>query len=87
MLKNTNFSSTLVYDCLDEIQGDILVLEKIEFFGSLEKIILGINEFSFQGRNSLCQITELSTQKVFWILVSNSKGDIEEWGKNFLSKY
>ena len=72
-------SSTIIYDCLEDVDTQALVQSKIVFLESLESIVLGIDEFSFQGRNYMISITELRTKKVVGILTNASVKCIEEW--------
>ena len=79
LARKFSVSSTLIYDCIAEIDAEDLVQEKIQFLETLETIILGIDEFSFQGRDYMCQITELKTRKVVGILTTNTKEALQEW--------
>jgi transposase len=79
LARKFHISSTLIYDCLKDIDTQALVQSKITSLESLSSIILGIDEFSFRGRNYMTSITELRTKKVVGILTTNSKEELEKW--------
>jgi len=56
-----------------------LIKERINFLSTLSEIWIGIDEFSFSGRDYLCEITELRTKRVIGILKTNSKEALTDW--------
>lgn len=79
LARKFHISSTLIYDCLEDVDTKALIQSKITSLESLSSIILGIDEFSFRGRNYMTSITELRSKKVIGILCTNSKDALEEW--------
>lgn len=79
LARKFHISSTLIYDCLEDVDTQALIQSKITSLECLSSIILGIDEFSFRGRNYMISITELRTKKVVGILTHASVGCIEEW--------
>jgi hypothetical protein len=79
LARKFHVSVSIVYDCLRDIDVRALQTAKIDFLDTLTSIILGVDEFSFQWRNYMLQITELRTKKVVGILTETSVKAITEW--------
>lgn len=72
-------SASIIYDCLSDIDIPALAQSKITYLESLSSIILGVDEFSFRGKNYMLQITELRTKRVVGILPCATKEALEAW--------
>ena len=68
-----------VYAVINETTIEELEVEKIEYMLSLTEIQIGIDEFSFSGRDYLVQINDLKSKKIIWILRAKDNKLLEIW--------
>jgi len=68
-----------IYTVINETTIEELEVKKIEYMLSLKEIQIGIDEFSFSGRDYLVQINDLKSKKIIWILRAKDNKLLESW--------
>jgi len=68
-----------IYTVINETTIEELEVKKIEYMLSLKEIQIGIDEFSFSGKDYLVQINDLKSKKIIWILRAKDNKLLVSW--------